>query len=1149
MKHPYSFRRVILLIAILLSFATANSQVKILFDATKAESAANADWVIDADIFNLGWSTGPGIIGGGNEANAQQFPNPAQSGITQSTAENYWKGGISAWGVESVQQGFQVETLPFGGQITYGNSSNAQDLSNYKIFVVCEPNIMFTATEKTAMMQFVQNGGGLFMVADHTSSDRNNDGFDSPEIWNDFMTNNGIQSNPFGISFDLASFSQTTSNIPNLPSDPLLHGTMGDVTQAMWSSGTSITISPSSNSTVVGVVYKTGSSNTGNTGVMVAYASYGSGKVVAIGDSSPCDDGTGDNNDTLYDGWVADANGNHRILIMNATLWLAATSASAPTTTTQAATSITTSSAVLNGSVDPNGISTTYYFQYGATTSYGSTTTTTSAGSGSTAVNVNATISGLTAGSTYHFRLAATNSAGTTYGSDLQFNAAVNLPTVTTTAASSITTTTASSGGNVSSAGGGTVTEKGVCWGSGSNPDINGNHTSDGTGTGTFSSSITSLTPGATFHIRAYATNSAGTAYGSDLTFTTLSPALSVTPANQNVTAAAGSTSYTVASNSSWTATSDQAWCTVTASGSGNGTITATYTENTSTTARSANITVTVTGLTPAVVTLSQAGASISLSIAPASQNVTAVAGTASYTVTSNTSWTASSDQAWCTVTPSGTGNGTITATYAQNTVASSRTATITVSGSGATPVTATLIQAAASVPDFLYTIANDVQTSEKTFEFDLLLLDNDPAQPFELGSVQAGIYVNSGIYNGGTITASIVPMTSTLNISQQPNSVTFTQTANVIKLAAKAPPGIGNGSILSTNPASPSRLCRIKLTNTVNWAQSAPNLTFCFTTVPYPTKISQYVNGLNTPLSVNTSNCYSVCTNGLLNPPPALSVSPLTQTIPAAAGTAGVTLTANAGWTASSDSPSWCTLSAASGFGNYSLTATVTENQTASPRTANITITVTGLAPVVATITQDAAALNKTLNLSVLIEGLYDASGNMHPAMDESGAHWGASIADKIQVELRDAGTYSNVIYTTGSVDLLTNGSASISIPAIYNGVYYITVLHRNSIETTTDLPVSFAGSVINYLFDAPFKVFGGNMIQKTDGFWTIYSGDVNQDGIVDSGDMIDIDNNAASFATGYLNSDVNGDGLVDSGDMIIIDNNASGFVSKITP
>ena len=299
------------------------SQVKILFDATKAESAANADWVIDADLHNMGWNPGASV-GGGNESNAQKIPTPAQSGITSSTPETFWAGSLSNWGVDCAKKGYIVESLPYNGQITYGNTSNMQDLSNYKVFIVDEPNILFTSAEKIALMNFIQNGGGLFLISDHTVSDRNNDGNDSPMIWNDFITNNGVHNNPFGFSFDLQNFSQTSTNVATLPGDSALHGPMGTVTEVQWSNGTSMTLVPSQNSSVKGVVYKTGASNTGTTNALCVYARYGCGKVAAIGDSSPPDDGTGDPNDnSLYNGYITDAAGNHQKLLMNLTIWLA----------------------------------------------------------------------------------------------------------------------------------------------------------------------------------------------------------------------------------------------------------------------------------------------------------------------------------------------------------------------------------------------------------------------------------------------------------------------------------------------------------------------------------------------------------------------------------------------------------------------------------------------------------------------------------------------------------------------------------------------------------------------------------------------------------------------------------------------------------
>jgi Secretion system C-terminal sorting domain len=296
-------------------------QNKILFDASKGQEAGNADWVIDADLFNLGvGSTGPYV--GGSDSNPQRYPTPLQSTITAATAENYWTGALSYWAIDCVKKGYTVETLPWNGQITYGVTTNAQDLSNYKVFIVDEPNILFTAAQKTALINFVNNGGGLFMIADHDVSDRNGDGFDSPHIWNDLMTTNSLGSNPFGFLFDYVDFTQTTSNIPNLPTNPLLHGTAGNVTQVKFSGGTTMTLNLAQNSSIKGVVYKTGAANTGVVNVMCAYGTYGLGKFVTVGDSSIAEDGTGDSGDVLYDGYITDAAGNHQKLLMNATIWL-----------------------------------------------------------------------------------------------------------------------------------------------------------------------------------------------------------------------------------------------------------------------------------------------------------------------------------------------------------------------------------------------------------------------------------------------------------------------------------------------------------------------------------------------------------------------------------------------------------------------------------------------------------------------------------------------------------------------------------------------------------------------------------------------------------------------------------------------------------
>src|SRR5450759_197011 len=107
------------------------------------------------------------------------------------------------------------------------------------------------------------------------------------------------------------------------------------------------------------------------------------------------------------------------------------------------------------------------------------------------------------------------------------------IATLTTTAASAITATTATSGGNITSDGGSTITARGVCWNTSVSPTIANSKTIDGTGTGIFVSSVTGLTARTIYYVRAYATNSSGTAYGNELNFTTISSIPSVTICSQ----------------------------------------------------------------------------------------------------------------------------------------------------------------------------------------------------------------------------------------------------------------------------------------------------------------------------------------------------------------------------------------------------------------------------------------------------------------------------------------------------------------------------------------------------------------------------------------------------------------------------------------
>jgi Fibronectin type III domain len=194
-----------------------------------------------------------------------------------------------------------------------------------------------------------------------------------------------------------------------------------------------------------------------------------------------------------------------------------------PVVITNPATLIASFSAMLNGSVDPHGLTTTVYFQYGTTTSYGHTTLS-QIKTGNTYQSVSANVSGLTASTTYHFRLVARNTAGTRYGVDRTFTTltATGAPVVTTNPASLIASFSAKLNGSVDPHGLPTTVyfQYGttVSYGLTTAPQSKTGNTYQNV-----TANISGLTASTTYHFRIVATNSAGTRYGSDRTFTTLS--------------------------------------------------------------------------------------------------------------------------------------------------------------------------------------------------------------------------------------------------------------------------------------------------------------------------------------------------------------------------------------------------------------------------------------------------------------------------------------------------------------------------------------------------------------------------------------------------------------------------------------------------
>lgn len=226
--------------------------------------------------------------------------------------------------------------------------------------------------------------------------------------------------------------------------------------------------------------------------------------------------------------WCSNCCTNGEVQVYNGVAWTnmignAACAARPTLGATTAVSSITTTTASSGGTITSDGGASVtargVCWSTSANPTISDSKTTDATGTGT----FTSSLTGLTAGTLYYVRSYATNSSGTSYGTQVSFTtASITVPVLAaTTAASSVTGTTASSGGNVTSDGGASVTARGVCWSTSSNPTTSDSKTSDGTGTGTYTSSLTGLSGGTQYYVRAYATNSAGTAYGTEINFTT----------------------------------------------------------------------------------------------------------------------------------------------------------------------------------------------------------------------------------------------------------------------------------------------------------------------------------------------------------------------------------------------------------------------------------------------------------------------------------------------------------------------------------------------------------------------------------------------------------------------------------------------------
>lgn len=182
---------------------------------------------------------------------------------------------------------------------------------------------------------------------------------------------------------------------------------------------------------------------------------------------------------------------------------------------------------------------------------------------------------------------------------------------------------------------------------------------------------------------------------------------------------------------------------------------------------------------------------------------------------------------------------------------------------------------------------------------------------------------------------------------------------------------------------------------------------------------------------------------------------------------------------------------------------------------------------------------LNYTLNLIAFLEGYYNSSSDL-------------MVSDTVTVSLRDTISPFAVVDTYSAV-LSSNGTGTFFFPNAQNGKgYYLQVTHKGSIETWSIITTPFNSGLLTYIFsDAITRAYGNNMkqVDASPVVFALFGGDSNQDGIIDSGDQSQIENDVTNSVSGYVPTDLNGDEFVDGADLSIAENNVGLGVVAIVP
>ncbi|GHT19815.1 hypothetical protein AGMMS4957_04940 [Bacteroidia bacterium] len=409
--------------------------------------------------------------------------------------------------------------------------------------------------------------------------------------------------------------------------------------------------------------------------------------------------------------------------------------------------------------------------------------------------------------------------------------------------------------------------------------------------------------------------------------------------ADIEATATAASYSIAITSNSTWGVSSDVGWCTLsTASGTDNRTITVNVAANTIASTRKATITFTA-GTVTKTIPVTQAAANATLSINKTDIPATVAAASYLIDVTSNSTWTVSSDAGWCTLTTvpnPGTGNGKIMVNVAENTTASTRSATITVTAGTITKKVIVTQQA----PNAILTIdKTSIAATVAAASYSIAVTSNS-AWVVESDASWCTLTTNvSGI--NGTITVNVAENTTTSTRMAIISVITEADTKEIIVTQAPA-------TTLSINPTSIAATATaasylINVASNSMWDVSSDAGWCTLTTVSNKIMVNVAAN-----TTANTRKATITVTAGTRKetvtvtqaPNTILTIDKTSIAATVAAASYSIAVTSNSAWVAESNRVEWCTLTTNVSGTNGTITVNVTANNAASSRTAIITIT-----------------------------------------------------------------------------------------------------------------------------------------------------------------------------------------------------------------